>query len=158
MPSNSFVVTRPEYLRTTQGDSIMPIINSCSINVGQPWAVKAPFTRYNLLSNWLSNRFDNWVNVCIHDTTGCQTRYQTGPFVSCIQTFNWVSNSNPFDKWLYRVYSSLLYRLYNPVWQPVERSTRLSNRVCQTGCTARFDNRLNKQWLFVQHVTAGCIA
>jgi len=34
---------------------------------------KAPFTRYNLLSNRLSNRFDNRVNVCIHDTTGCQT-------------------------------------------------------------------------------------
>ena len=24
---------------------------------------------------------------------------------------------------------------------------------CQTGCTTRFDNRLNEQWLFVQH---GC--
>jgi len=39
---------------------------------------KAPFTRYNLLSNRLSNRFnnrfDNRLNVCIHDTTGCQTR------------------------------------------------------------------------------------
>ena len=22
---------------------------------------------------------------------------------------------------------------------------------CQTGCTTRFDNRLNEQWLFVQH-------
>jgi len=39
---------------------------------------KAPFTRYNLLSNRLSGRFDNRVNVCIHDTTGCQTRCQTG--------------------------------------------------------------------------------
>ena len=25
----------------------------------------------------LSNRFDNRVNVCIYDTTGCQTRCQT---------------------------------------------------------------------------------
>jgi len=24
---------------------------------------------------------------------------------------------------------------------------------CQNGCTTRFDNRLNEQWLFVQH---GC--
>ena len=34
---------------------------------------KAPFTRYNLLSNRLSSRFDNRValNVCIHNTTGC---------------------------------------------------------------------------------------
>jgi len=30
---------------------------------------KATFTRYNLLSI----RFDNRVNVCIHDTTGSQT-------------------------------------------------------------------------------------
>ena len=41
---------------------------------------------------------------------------------------------------------------------------------CHTGCTTRFDNRLNEQWLFVQHgcetgcqthlttgLTAGCI-
>ena len=45
---------------------------------------KAPFTRYNLLSNRLSNRFDNRVNVCIHDTTGCQTRCQT----SCTTRFH----------------------------------------------------------------------
>jgi len=51
MPSSSFVVARPEYLRTTEDDYIMPIINSCSVNVGLPWAVKAPFPRHNLLSN-----------------------------------------------------------------------------------------------------------
>jgi len=37
--------------------------------------------------------------------------------VSCMQTFNRLSN--PFDKWfdnrLYRVYSQLSNRLYNPV-------------------------------------------
>ena len=28
---------------------------------------------------------------------------------------------------------------------------------CQTGCTTRFDNRLNEQWLFVQHAyQTGC--
>jgi len=28
---------------------------------------------------------------------------------------------------------------------------------CQTGCTTRFDNRLNEQWLFVQHgCQSGC--
>jgi len=50
--------------------------------------------------------------------------------VSCIQTFNWLSNpfDNRFDNRLYRVYS------------------RLSNH-----CTTRFDNRLNEQWLFVRH-------
>jgi len=56
---------------------------------------KAPFTRYNLLSNRLLNRFDNRVNVCIHDTTSCQTRCQTG----CTTRFD-----NRFDNRLYRVY------------------------------------------------------
>jgi len=75
---------------------------------------KAPFTRYNLLSN----QFDNRVNVCIHDTTGCQTRCQTGLTIGCI------------------VYIA----------------------GCQTGCTTQFDNRLNEQWLFVQHgwTNSGC--
>jgi len=58
-----------------------------------------------------------------------------------------------------------------PVWQPgkmfVYTIQLLSNRLstgltngcivytagCQTSCTTRFDNRLNEQWLFVQH---GC--
>ena len=31
------------------------------------------YTRYIRLSNRLSNGFDNRLNVCIHDTTGCQT-------------------------------------------------------------------------------------
>jgi len=35
-------------------------------------STQAPFTPYNLLSNRLSNWFDNRLNVCIHDTTGCQ--------------------------------------------------------------------------------------
>ena len=46
---------------------------------------KAPFTRYNLLSNRLP--IDNRLNVCIHDTTGCQTGLTTGCIVY-IQTFN----------------------------------------------------------------------
>jgi len=45
-----------------------------------PYDCKAPFTRHNLLSN----RFDNPVNVCIHDTTGCQTRCQTDLTTGCI--------------------------------------------------------------------------
>jgi len=56
------------------------------------------------------------------------------PVVSCIQTFNRLSN--PFDNRLYHVYSRLSNRFYSPVWQPVERtvavrSTRLSNQVVQ---------------------------
>jgi len=50
--------------------------------------------------------------------------------VSCIQTFNLLSNpfDNRFDKQLYRVYSRLPNRLYNPVWQPVERTAVRSTR------------------------------
>jgi len=33
-----------------------------------------PFTRYYQLSN----RFDNRLDVCLHDTAGCQTGCQTG--------------------------------------------------------------------------------
>ena len=60
----------------------------------------------------------------------------------------------PFDNRLYRVYSRLSNRLYNPVWQLVERtvavrSTRLSNRLSNP-----FDNRLD----VCLHDTAGCQA
>ena len=83
---------------------------------------KAPFTRYNLLSNRLSNRFDNRVNVCIHDTTGCQTgcqtRLTTGLTTGCIV----YTNIQPVVK------PCLSNRLYNPVWQPVVSCKRgLSN-------------------------------
>ena len=74
-------------------------------------------------------------------STGCQTRFD-----------------NRFDKRLCRVYSRLSNRLYNPGWQPVERtvvvrSTRLPNQLLNRVVYNRFDNRLQEQWLFVQH---GC--
>jgi len=69
------------------------------------------------------------VNVCIHDTTGCQTRCQTG--------------------WRTRLTTGLTNGCIvytagcQTGWQP--------------GCTTLFDNRLNKQWLFVQHgCQTGC--
>jgi len=108
---------------------------------------KAPFTRYNRLSNRLwklvkclytwYNRSDNQLYDVYKHSTGCQTRLRlSNPF------------DNQFDNWLYCVYSWLSNRLYNPVWQPVERtavrSTWLSNRVWQL---------VEQQWLFVQH---GC--
>jgi len=52
-----------------------------------------------------------------------------------------------------------------PVWQPavsciqpvVKPVVQPGLAGCQTGCTTRFDNRLNEQWLFVQHgCPAGC--
>jgi len=109
----------------------------------------APFRRYNLLSNWLPKWFDNRVNVCIHDTTGCRAGCQTGCIVSI-----------RFDNRLYRVYKHL-----------TSCQTRLTTGLitgcivytagCQTSCTTRYDNWLNEQWLFVQHgcqtLTTGCI-
>jgi len=42
-----------------------------------------------------------------------------------------------------------------PVVKPVVKPTGciVYTAGCQTGCTTRFDNRLNEQWLFVEH---GC--
>jgi len=45
---------------------------------------KAPFTRYNLLSNRLSNRFDNWSYRVYKHSTGRQTRLTTGVTTGCI--------------------------------------------------------------------------
>jgi len=39
------------------------------------------YTRHSRLSNWLSNETDNRLNVCIHDTTSCQTGLTTGCIV-----------------------------------------------------------------------------
>jgi len=78
---------------------------------------QAPFTRYNLLSNRLSNQFDNRLYRVYKHSTGCQSRLTTGLTTGCI------------------VYTA----------------------GCQTGCRTRFDNRLNEQWLFVQHgCQSGC--
>jgi len=62
------------------------------------------YTPYSRLSVRLSNGFDNRLNVCIHDTTGCQT-----PVVSCIPTLTRLSNpfDNRFDTRLYRVNGAL---------------------------------------------------
>ena len=77
---------------------------------------------------------DNRLNVCTHDTTACQTRCQagcqTGLTTGCIA----YTNIQPVVK----------------VWQ---NGCIVYTADCQTGCATRFDNRLNEQWLFVQH---GC--
>ena len=46
--------------------------------VSIPNRLKAPFTRYNLLSIRLSNRFDNRLHRVYKHSTGCQTRLTTG--------------------------------------------------------------------------------
>ena len=99
--------------------------------------IKAPFTRYNLLSNRfdrLSNRFDNRVNFYIHDTTGCQTRCQ--PVVQPDLT-----RAVRSTRLSHRVCQT---GLSNTVWQPVER-TAVHSPVCQTVC----QTRLTTGWMFV---------
>jgi len=78
-----------------------------------------PFTRYNLLSNRLWNPFDNRLNVCMHSTTGCQTRCQTGlatgRTTGCIAC-TYCTNIQPVVK---------------PIWQPVvscKRGIRITRR------------------------------
>jgi len=51
----------------------------------------------------LSNRFDNRLNVCIHDTTGCQSGCQTGLTTGCI---------------VYRNIQPVVKPVWQPVWQP----------------------------------------
>jgi len=42
------------------------------------------YTRYSRFSNGLSNGFDNRLNVCLHDTTGCHADLTTGLTTGCI--------------------------------------------------------------------------
>jgi len=82
--------------------------------------------------NWLHSRTQQHLSPVYTIQPVVKPFWQ--PVVSCIQTFDRLSNpfDNRFDKRLYRVYSRLSNRLYNTVWQPVERtavrSTWLSNR------------------------------
>jgi len=82
---------------------------------------KTFLTRYNLLSN----RFDNQLNDCIHDTsswlyhvykhsTGCQTHLTTG----CIL---YTTGCQISENW--------------SLWQPVERTVAVRSNGCQTGWT-----------------------
>ena len=104
-------------------------INSFILLCAHP---KAPFTRYNLLSN----RFDNQLNVCIHDTTGRQTSLTTGCIV--------YTNIQPVVKRQTRLTTGLTTGLTN--------GCIVYTAGCQTGCTTRFDNRLD----VCLHDTAGC--
>jgi len=51
---------------------------------------KAPFTWYNLLSNRLSNRIDNWLYRVYKHSTSCQTRLTTGWFDNRLYRVNGV--------------------------------------------------------------------
>jgi len=46
--------------------------------------------------------------------------------------------------------------------QPVVKPGIVYTASCQSGCTTQFDNRLNEQWVCIQHgcqtaLTTGCI-
>jgi len=56
------------------------------VSVGQ--LTETPFTRHNMLSNQLSIRLDSRLNVCICDTTGCQTGLTAGWTTGCIMYTN----------------------------------------------------------------------
>jgi len=80
----------------------------------------------------------------LHDTTCCQNGCQTGLTTGCIV----YTNIQPVVK-----------SVSQPVWQPAVSCVQ---PVVKLGCTTRFDNRLNEQWLFDQHgcqpgLTTGCI-
>ena len=85
---------------------------------------KAPFTRYNLLSN----RFENRLYHVYKHSTGCQTHLTTGLTTGCIV-------------YTARCQTGCTTRFNN----------RLNEHwlFLQHGCQTGFDNRLNEQWLFI---------
>ena len=102
---------------------------------------QAPFTRYNLLSNRLSKWFDNRVNVCIHDATGCQTRCQTG----CTTRFDNRLNEQLFvQHGCQTVFQHGCQTVFvKPVCQ-----TRFDNRLfVQHGCQTRLTTVLTTDWM-----------
>jgi len=115
---------------------MQPVVNTVVKPVWQP--SKCLYTRYNRLSN----RFDNRLYRVYKHSAGCQTRLTSGCIVYTAGCQTGLYNR--FDNRVQQTVCSfntvvkpcLSNRLYNPVWQLVERTV-----------------------LFVQHVllTTGCI-
>ena len=109
---------------------------------------RAPFTRYSLLNEL---KVTDWAL----DSSRNLTFITKAPFTRYSLLLNRLSVW--FDNWLYRVYK------YSTGCQ-IRLTTSLTTGCivytagCQTRCTTRFDNQLNKQWLFVQHgwTNSGC--
>jgi len=110
---------------------------------------KAPFTRYNLLSNRLSTRFDNRVNVCIHDTIGCQTGCQSG-CQTCLTTGCIVYTAGCQTGLTTCSFNRVVKPVVKPVWQPVWQPCWTNSLFVHDGCQTvfvkpvwqtRFDNR-----------------
>ena len=108
-------------------------------------------------------RFDNRVNVCIHDTAGCQTRCQTGCqtglingcivyTAGCQTGSGWTNSGCSFNTVVKPVVKPVVQRGLTTGWtNSAVRSTRLSNRLSNP-FDKWFDNRLN----VCLHDTAGC--
>ena len=89
---------RPRY----RADVVMLLRVTFSRLVDQtPTLFYTPFTRYSRLSNRLYNRFDNRLNVCLHDAAGCST--------AVVKPHNRLNNrlDNRLDNRLYRVNGTL---------------------------------------------------
>jgi len=87
--------------------------------------------------------------------TSC--RHSKAPFTQ----YNLLSNR--FDNLVKCLYTRYNNRLSNPFSNRLshqfdKRLHRVYTAGCQTGCTTRFDNRLNEQWLFVQPVVKPCLS
>ena len=64
----------------------------------------SPFTRYNRLSNQLSDGFDNWLYRVYKHSTGCQTCLTTGCIVytaSCQSGFTTQFDNQLNEQWLF---------------------------------------------------------
>jgi len=98
--------------------SRMRPVGKCSQAEGRNILILSWLKRFLQRRRQSGTRHASRVNVCIHDTIGCQFGWQ--PVVSCIQTFNRLSN--PFLTTVFTtgcvVYTNIQL-VVKPVWQPV---------------------------------------
>ena len=124
---------------------------------------KAPFTRYNLLSNRLSNLFDNRLYRVTNIQPVVKPVWQPvwQPAVSCIQpvvkavvqpglTTGW-TNSCSFNTVVKPIVKPVVKPVWQPVWQPAVSCIQTFNRLSN-----RFENRLDNRLDVCLHDTAGC--
>ena len=112
------------------------------------FATYTPYTRYNRLSNRLNNRlnnptdascketfnqlfnrFDNWLNVCLHDAAGCSTTVVKPPAAVEQPLFNRLNITGwMFGYTIQPVVQPVVQPVIQPVWQLVvscERGVRI---------------------------------
>jgi len=91
-----------------------------SNRVVQPVWQPAVYTIQPFCQTSCTTRFDNWLNVCIHDTTGCQPGLTTGLTTGCI---------------VYTNICPVVKRGWQPDWQQVlscKRGLRKQEGSCLT--------------------------